>query len=289
MNYTKYQTALVLEGGGMRSLYTAGILDCFLDNGIEIKNCYGVSAGAMCGMNYIAKQKERTYRTVVNYIHDKSFCSIRSLLMTGNLFGADMLYNRIPNELDPFDYDTFAKSDSRLTLVCSNVMSAKPTYHMVKDMRIEISYLQASCSLPIVSRKVKIGDQQYLDGGITDSIPLAKAIEDGNKKSIVILTQHRKYQKKPEGFLTKIIGKLIYARYPLLIKAGVERHTIYNKQLEFVSQQETNGKVLVLAPDKPVTIKRAEKNKEKLSALYQQGYNDALQRLDEIINFLQQE
>lgn len=289
MKYKEYQTALVLEGGGMRCLYTAGILDCFLDNRIEIKNCYGVSAGAMCCVNYIAKQKKRTYRTVVNYIHDKSYCSIRSLLMTGNLFGVDMLYNQIPNVLDPFDYETFAKSDSQLTLVCSDVKSGKPKYHVVRDMQNEMNYLQASCSLPMISRMVKIDNQQYLDGGITDCIPLAKAIEDGNKKSIVLLTQNRKYQKKPEGFLTRTIGKLMYARYPLLLKAGIDRHTIYNKQLELVKQNEKQGKALVFAPEKPVTIKRAEKNKEKLSALYHQGYNDALKRLDEIINFLQQE
>lgn len=289
MNRTKYQTALILEGGGMRCLYTSGVLDCFLDHGIEIKNCYGVSAGAICGMNYIAKQKGRTYRTVVNYIHDKNYCSIRSLLTTGNLFGVDMLYNQIPNFLDPFDYDTFAKSDSRLTMVCSDVKSGKPKYHKVKDMRKEITYLQASCSLPMVSRMVEIDENKYLDGGITDSLPLAKAIDDGNEKSIVILTQYRKYQKKAEGIFTRIIGRVMYFRYHLLLKAGMERHKVYNKQLEFVSWQESQGKVLVLAPDEPVTIGRTEKNKDKLSDLYLQGYDDASKRLEEVIKFLQEE
>lgn len=289
MNHTGFQTGLVLEGGGMRCLYTAGVLDCFLENGIEVKNCYGTSAGAICGMNYVAKQKERTYRTVVDYIHDKSYCSVRSLLTTGNLFGADMLYNRIPNELDPFDYDTFAESASRLTLVCSDVMSGKPAYYTVRDMRNEIAYLQASCSLPMVSRIVKIGNSYYLDGGITDSIPLAKAIQDGNTKSIVILTQHREYQKKPEGFPTRIIGKLMYHRRPMLLKAGMQRHTLYNHQLKLVTQQEAHGNVLVFAPGEPVTIGRAEKDKCKLAALYQQGCEDAQRRLDEVRHFLQQQ
>lgn len=215
--------SLILEGGGMRCVYTAGLLDCFLENGIEIRHCYGVSAGAICGMNYIAQQKERTLRTVVDYIHDKEYCSIRSLLKTGNLFGADMLYNRIPNELDPFDYDTFAASDKRLTVVCSDVASGAATYHTLRDMQTEIAYLQASCALPIITRMVKIGSSQYLDGGITDSIPLAKAMQDGSEKSIVILTQHRDYRKKPEEKLLQTMGKLMYQRYPLLVQAGVCR------------------------------------------------------------------
>lgn len=140
--------SLILEGGGMRCVYTAGLLDCFLENGIEIRHCYGVSAGAICGMNYIAQQKERTLRTVVDYIHDKEYCSIRSLLKTGNLFGADMLYNRIPNQLDPFDYDTFAASDKLLTVVCSDVASGAATYHTLRDMQTEIAYLQASWQRP---------------------------------------------------------------------------------------------------------------------------------------------
>lgn len=288
MEQTKLKTALVMEGGGMRCLYTAGILDCFTDNKIEVKNCYGASAGAICGMNYVSNQKQRTYRTVVDYIHDKNYCSVRSLLTTGNLFGADMLYNRIPNELDPLDYDTFAASSRRLTLVCSDVVHGKPLYRTVRDMRREIVYLQASCSLPIVSRMVKIGDSHYLDGGITDSIPLKKAMEDGNTKCIVILTQHREYQKKPQSFFTEIAGKLMYRQYPLLLKAIVGRHTHYNSQLKLIAQQEKCKNVLVLAPGKPITIKRAEKNKAKLTALYRQGYEDAGRRLDEVRSFLQQ-
>lgn len=277
-----------MEGGGMRCLYTAGVLDYFLDNGIEVKNCFGSSAGAICGMNYVAKQKERTYRTVVDYIHDKSYCSVKSLLTTGNLFGADMLYNRIPNELDPFDYDTFAASSSRLTLVCSDVMSGKAIYRTVRDMRREIAYLQASCSLPMVSRMVKIGSRHYLDGGITDSIPLEKAMEDGNSKCIVILTQHRKYQKTAEHFFTRIVGSLMYRRYPLLLKAGRGRHMLYNRQLKQVAKQEACGNALVFAPSEPVSIKRTEKDKGKLTALYRQGYDDGQRRHDEVKHFLQQ-
>lgn len=278
-------TGLILEGGGMRAVYTAGVLDCLLDNNIHIKHCYGVSAGSICGMNYIARQKERTLRNVVDYLHHKDYCSIRSLITTGNLFGVDMLYNRIPNELDPFDYQTFQESDSRLTVVLSDVASGRAFYRIVKNMKKDIVYIQGSCALPIVSKMVSIGGSQYLDGGITDSIPLAKAMQDGCTKSIVVLTQHREYQKLPEGPLPNLIGNIMYKSYPFLIKAGRNRHVVYNRQLQLVKQEEKKGNVLVICPREPVNISRIEKDKKKLHELYQRGYEDGKNSLTEIKNF----
>lgn len=277
---------LVLEGGGMRCLYTAGILDCFLDHGIDIKSCYGVSAGAMCGMNYITKQKERTLRTVVNYIHDKDYCSIRSLLKTGDMFGADMLYNRIPNTLDLFDYEAFKQSESRLTIVYSDVEEGVPRYRTLQDLRKEMIYLKASCSLPIISRMAVIDDKCYLDGGITDSIPIMKSMQDHNEYNIVILSKHRSYLKGQEGRIPSVIGRLMYRRYPNVLKAGMERHLHYNQQRSLVWSQENNGKAFVFCPDSSIKVKRMEKNTRKLMNLYQQGYDEARNRIDEVKAFI---
>ncbi len=280
-----YNIGLVLEGGGMRCEYTAGILDFLLENNIELKGCYGVSAGAVSGVNYIAKQKGRTLRITRDYIHDKRYCSLSNLLTTGNLFGVDMLYDKIPNELDPFDYESFLKSESSLTAVLTDTATGRPYYKTISDVRQHMLYLRASCTLPLVSRMVEIDGKSYLDGGITDSIPLAKSIEDGYTKNIVILTRHDKYQKKRE-LLSSLIGRFMYAKYPQLLKATLERHNLYNRQLELVREQEMTGNALVFRPKQPVTIKRAEKDKGKLTALYEQGYADANERLDEVKLFI---
>ncbi|MEF9840557.1 MAG: patatin family protein [Lachnospiraceae bacterium] len=280
-----YQVGLILEGGGMRGVYTAGVLDFFLKENIEIQNCYGVSAGLLNGMNYVAKQVGRTYRTVVNYIHDKNYCSVYSLLTTGNFFGTDMLYNRIPNELDPFDYETFANSKSKLTAVYSNADTGQAEYRKLTDIKKEMCYVQASCSLPLLSRMVSINGTNYLDGGITDSIPIEKAMRDGNKKNIVILTRHDGYQKK-EARLQYILGKVLYPNHKELLQAGRARHLLYNRQLELVKKQEQMKQAFVIRPEFPVTISRGEKDKTKLKALYEQGYMDAKHHYIDILEFL---
>lgn len=280
-----FDAGLILEGGGMRGVYTAGVLDFFLEQNIEISHCYGVSAGAINAINYLSKQKQRTFRTTVSYIKDKRYCSIRNLLTTGDLFGSDFLYNRIPNELDPFDYEQFKKSTGRLTAVVSNVNNGQAEYKIIKDLRTQMQWLRASSSLPLVSRMVEINNGKYLDGGITDSIPLKRSMEDGNQKNIVILTRHKGYQKKADT-ISSLLGTLFYFRYPRILAAGKQRHSVYNKQLELAAQQERIGNAYIIQPQKPIKIKRTEKDTRKLKALYEQGYMDAKKHIDEIHTFL---
>lgn len=280
-----FEVGLILEGGGMRGVYTAGVLDFFMDMGIRLSHCYSVSAGAVNATNYLSKQRGRTFRTTVNYINNKHYCSIYNLLTTGDLFGVDFLYNRIPNELDPFDYNAFEKSDSHMTAVVTNVDTGKAEYKLLTDLRREMQWLRASCSLPLLAKIVELEGVHYLDGGISDSIPLEKSIRDGYSKNIVILTQHKGYQKQPEGAAVWL-SRLRYGKYSHTLAAGKQRHLMYNRQLELVAEQERQGNALVICPKAPVEIGRAEKNVKKLTALYKQGYTDAKEKLEQIMGFL---
>lgn len=280
-----FEAGLILEGGGMRGVYTAGVLDFFMDKGIWLSHCYDVSAGAVNATNYLSRQRGRTFRITADYINDKRYCSVQNLITTGDLFGSDFLYNRIPNEFDPFDYTTFEKSESRMTAVVTNVNTGEPEYKLLTDLRVEMQWLRASCSLPLLSKIVKLDDGHYLDGGISNSIPLLKSMQDGNQKNIVILTRHNGYQKQPEG-MTALLGSLLYRKYPQTLAAGKQRHLMYNRQLELVADQERLGNAFVICPKTPVEIGRAEKNKKKLTDLYYQGYADAKEKLEQIMVFL---
>lgn len=280
-----YDVGLILEGGGMRGVYTAGVLDYLMDEGIWISHLYGVSAGAVNATNYLARQRGRTFRVTVDYINDKRYCSIRNLIKTGDLFGADFLYNQLPNKIDPFDYGMFLLSDSTMTAVVSDVKTGLPVYKQIDDLKKDMQWLRASCSLPLISRFVHINGENYLDGGITDSIPLEQSMREGNRKNIVILTQHDGYQKQPEGAST-FISKLRYWRYPKTLAAGKTRHLKYNKQLEFIKTQKELGNVYVIQPKMPVDISRIEKDTLKLKKLYEQGYADAKLHSSEFLKFL---
>lgn len=281
-----FNTGLILEGGGMRGVYTAGVLDFLMDSGIWLSHCYGVSAGAVNATNYLSKQRGRTFRIIANYINDKRYCSGNNLLTTGDMFGADFLYNRIPNELDPFDYNAFEKSESHMSAVVTNVDTGKPEYKPLTDLRREMQWLRASCSLPLVSKIVELDGGRYLDGGISDSIPLLKSMRDGNRKNIVILTQHNGYRKQPAG-MSALVGSLLYKKYPQTLKAGKERHLMYNRQLDLVVEQKRLGNALVICPKAPVNIGRTEKDTQKLTAFYEQGYTDAKDMQAQIMKFLE--
>lgn len=281
----EYHAGLVLEGGGMRGLYTAGVLDYFLDHDIHLSHCYGVSAGAVNATNYISKQRGRALRTTVDYIRDKQYCSLKNLITTKNIFGTDFLYNRIPNEFDPFDYETFKNSENSMSVVVSNVVTGKPFYKKISDLRIEMNWLRASCSLPFLAEIVEIEEEKYLDGGLTDSIPLQKAMEDGYQKNIVILTRPLGYQKE-EAKLSALLGSLCYRTYPLLLNESKLRHIKYNQQIAFVKEQERLGNAFVFRPKNLFKMNRLEKDPNKLRKLYEQGYKDAEDKMLELAQFL---
>ena len=256
-------------------------LDLFFENN------YGVSAGACHLCSYLAKQYKRAFRVNVDYLNDKRYCSVHSLLKTGNLFGAEMLYDIIPNELDLFDYDTYNKNESNFYVVITDINTGKPEYVKIGDLKKDIIYVRASSSLPLLAQNVKINDKEYLDGGISDSIPIKKSIADGNKKNVVILTRDSTYRKGKNSLMPII--KLKYKKYPNFVKSMADRYIVYNEILDFIKELEDNGDVFVIRPKKPVNIGRTEKNREKLEALYNDGYNDAKDCYEELLKYLGKE
>lgn len=281
------KAGLVVEGGGMRGVYSSGVLDFFIEKDLFFENNYGVSAGACHLCSYLAKQYKRAFRVNVDYLNDKRYCSVHSLLKTGNLFGAEMLYDIIPNELDLFDYDTYNKNESNFYVVITDINTGKPEYVKIGDLKKDIIYVRASSSLPLLAQNVKINDKEYLDGGISDSIPIKKSIADGNKKNVVILTRDSTY-RKGKNTLMPII-KLKYKKYPNFVKSMADRYIVYNEILDFIKELENNGDVFVIRPKKPVNIGRTEKNREKLEALYNDGYNDAKDCYEELLKYLGKE
>ena len=281
------KAGLVVEGGGMRGVYSSGVLDFFIEKDLFFENNYGVSAGACHLCSYLAKQYKRAFRVNVDYLDDKRYCSVHSLLKTGNLFGAEMLYDIIPNELDLFDYDTYNKNESNFYVVITDINTGKPEYVKIGDLKKDIIYVRASSSLPLLAQNVKINDKEYLDGGISDSIPIKKSIADGNKKNVVILTRDSTYRKGKNSLMPII--KLKYKKYPNFVKSMADRYIVYNEILDFIKELEDNGDVFVIRPKKPVNIGRTEKNREKLEALYNDGYNDAKDCYEELLKYLGKE
>ena len=283
---TMYEAGLVLEGGGMRGLYTAGVLDFFIDKGIYFRNCYGVSAGATQGCSYLSKQKGRAYRIFTKYINDKRYASFGNLLKEGNYFGKDFSLKMIPDELEPYDHETFVNSGANFYAVASNCRTGEPAYLKVEDTRREVDMdkIWASCSLPLLSKNVHIEGEEYLDGGVADSIPVVKALRDGNKKVVLVLTRDSSYRKEPNKLMPII--KLKYKSYPKLIELMEKRHRIYNKTLKRIEKFEKEGKIFVIRPKSVVEIGRLEKDTKKMKALYNVGYNEAKESFDKLMDYL---
>ena len=280
------EAGLVVEGGGMRGVYTAGVLDYFMEKNLYFDDCYGVSAGACHISSYVSKQIGRSMKVTLDYINDKRYCSINSLIKTGDMFGVEMLYDLIPNKLELYDYDTFNKFKGNFYSVVTNCNTGKAEYMKIKDMKKDIIAVRASSSLPLLSRIVEINGKEYLDGGITDSIPIKKSIKDGHKKKVVILTRDKTYRKSKPKFLS--FFKLKYKKYPNLVKAIENRYKMYNETLDFIEEEKAKNKVFIIQPKLPVKISRIEKDKDKLKALYNQGYEDAKEIYEDLMKFLEE-
>ena len=280
------EAGLVVEGGGMRGVYTAGVLDYFMEKNLYFDDCYGVSAGACHISSYVSKQIGRSMKVTLDYINDKRYCSVNSLIKTGDMFGVEMLYDLIPNKLELYDYDTFNKFKGNFYSVVTNCKTGKAEYMKIKDMKKDIIAVRASSSLPLLSRIVEINGKEYLDGGITDSIPIKKSIKDGHKKNVVILTRDKTYRKSKPKFLS--FFKLKYKKYPNLVKAIENRYKMYNETLDFIEEEKAKNKVFIIQPKLPVKISRIEKDKDKLKALYNQGYEDAKELYEDLMKFLEE-
>ena len=280
-----YQAGLVLEGGGMKGLYTAGVLDFFLDKGIVFSSVYGVSAGACNMCSYLSGQRGRALAVNIDYLDRRDYCSLESLLRTGDLFNVEMCYHRIPEELNPYDYEAFNQYIGRAFSVATNIVTGKPEYFRIRDMKKDIDKIRASASLPLVSRNVKIGDGLYLDGGISDAIPLQRSILDGNSRNVVVMTKEVGYVRQPSTQLGLIRAR--YLKYPKVYELMKERHINYNGQQDFIQRQQKNGQAFVIRPQKPSDVGRVEKDVKKLKNLYRQGYNEVAACYEELLAYLE--
>ncbi len=275
---------LILEGGGMRGVYTAGILDCLADHGLRADGIIGVSAGATHGCNFRSEQRGRNYRIDVEHSQSPKFMGMRSLLATGDYFGADFCYRYLPDVLDPFDYETFKKAPSKFYAVCTDLETGCAVYEEIEDLKNKMDYLRASASMPLFSRIVEINGKKLMDGGIADSIPVRKFMEMGYEKNIAVLTQMAAYRKKKNKLIPLL--KLVYRRYPLFLKALETRNEVYNETLNLVSEKEKRGELFVFRPDE-IDISRIERNPEKLKAAYHAAYRQAESQMPGLKEFME--
>lgn len=266
---------LVLEGGGMRGLYTAGVLDFFLEKGMIFDYVIGVSAGACNAVSYISRQKGRNKIVNTAFVDDWRYMSLKSLVKNGSLFGMDFIFDEIPNRKVPFDFETFNSSPVIFKIGVTDCTTGKPLYFDKEDIDRKFTVLRASSSLPLVSPIVKFKGYHLLDGGITDPIPVRQAITDGYQKTVIVLTRNRGYQKEPISHPLRLLLEKKYRDYPGLIEAMINRYKIYNETLDYIDELEHRGQAVVIRPSEKLEVDRFEKNAEKLIALFDQGFEDA--------------
>lgn len=271
------KTGLVLEGGGMRGIYTAGVLDVFLEHEIEFDGVIGVSAGAIHGCSFVSGQKGRSIRYYKKYCNDKRFVSLRNLILTGDIAGEQFCYHEIPERLDPYDFEAFNASKTEFYVTCSNVETGKAEHLPITDMRAQVDRMRASASLPYASRIVRAEGMKLLDGACTDSIPVGAFHRLGFKRLVVIMTRPRGYVKKPER---RWLPGIYYRRYPAFARALRRRHENYNRTVRQIERLEAAGKLFVIRPSRALELKRTEHDVKKLDGAYELGRADALQRME---------
>ncbi|MBE5958641.1 MAG: patatin family protein [Lachnospiraceae bacterium] len=283
----KKKVGLVLEGGGMRGMYTAGVLDAMLENNIMVDGIVGVSAGSIFGCNYKSRQIGRAIRYNLKYVNDKRYMSLKSLILTGNYFVEDFCYHELPEKLDPFDAKTFKSTPEKFYSVSMDINSGEAVYHELKNGDADdLEWMRASGSLPLVATIVKKDGREMLDGGMVDSIPIKWMQSQGYEKNIVVLTQPEDYVKEKSGIIPLI--KLKYRKYPALIDGISNRHIMYNDTIEYIKSEKKKNNVLVIQPDTSLGVGRTEKNTDKLQAAYDRGRSDTVRMLDEIRKYMEE-
>lgn len=270
------RVGLVLEGGAMRGMFTAGVLDIFMHEGIKIDGIVAVSAGALFGVNFPSNQPGRVLRYNKQYLSDPRYIGLRSLLATGNVVNKQFAFYDVPFRLDPFDQQAFERSGIDFHVVITNVTTGKPEYVKIHNVFEQMEVLRASSAMPFVSKIVELNGQYYLDGGLSDSIPLNYCRQLGYDKIIVILTRPFDYRKTPSN---PLLFKLFYSRYPNLVRCLEERYAMYNAQVEEVIRADSTNEIFALRPSQTLPIKRLENNWDKIQQVYNLGVHDAKNRL----------
>ncbi len=279
------KTGLVMEGGAMRGMFTAGVTDVMMENGIEYDGAIGVSAGAVFGCNYKSRQPGRAIRYNMRYCADPRYCSVRSLLKTGDLYGAAFCYYELPEKLDVFDAETFRNNPMEFYVVCTDVTTGEAVYHKCETAdHTQVEWMHASAAMPLAARIVEVEGLRLLDGGVSDAIPLRYFETIGYAKNVVILTQPQEYVKKKNRFVPLL--KIAFRKYPRLVGVIQNRHEVYNETVRYVRQREREGAALVICPERRLDVGAVEHDAEKLRAAYEQGREACLMRMDEIREFV---
>lgn len=275
-----------MEGGALRGLFTAGILDVLMENGVRFDGLVGVSAGAAFGCNYKSGQAGRVIRYNKRFAHEWRYCSWRSWIATGDLFGGEFCYHKMPDELDVFDKETFDSNPMEYYAVCTDVETGEAVYkRLMKCSPETYEYIRASASMPMVSNIVEVGGRKLLDGGVTDSIPLRFFQQQGYERNLVILTQPADYQKRHNRLMP--ILRLWLHRYPKMIEALDRRHEMYNQQLEYVREEERKGNTYVIRPPQKLVIGHISHDENEMQGVYQMGRRVGEGRLKDIVEFLE--
>ena len=279
----EHKTALILEGGAMRGLYSAGVLDVFMRNNINVDVIYGVSAGALFGLNYKSRQIGRAIRYNLKYAHEKNYMGLYSLITTGDVMNRDFCFNKLVYELDKLDFETYKNNPVEFNAVVTNLQTGKPEYIKIDDADKDLEYFRASGSMPFVSRPVEINGNLYLDGAIADAVPIKKALENNYEKIIVVLTRPLGSNRKENSYLPY---KLFYRKFPNFVETANNSLRKYNETMDLIEKYESENKIVVLRPSKLVKMQRVEKDTNKLQAVYDLGVSDCIKKLDEINNYL---
>lgn len=268
-------TGLVLEGGGLRGIYTSGVLHFFMERELYFPYVIGVSMGACNAASYVSRQKGRNRIVNIEFIDDPRYMSFRRLLTKGELFGTDFIFGAIPHELVPFDFDEFYGNEQICVTVVTDCLTGEPAYFEKREIGDGyMKLLQASSSLPFVGKPVEIDGRLFMDGGLSDSIPVERSIRDGNEKNVLVLTRPTGYRKKRSP-LAGAAARLWYRSYPGVWKNMFSRARSYNETMDRIDNMEKEGRVFVIHPRVPVEAGRIDRNKERLIKAYEQGYDDA--------------
>lgn len=277
---------LILEGGGLRCLFTSGILDIFMDHGIQFDGVVGVSAGATFGCNFKSRQRGRALRYNKQFAKHPMYTGIRSWILTGDLVNKQVAYHDVPIYHDIFDFDTFIKNPMEFHCVCTDVFTGEPIYKILEDGTVLdfLDWVRASASMPLVSHPVEKDGHVMLDGGICNSIPLQYFQEQGYERNVVILTQPAGFYKKRTSLVP--VFKLFMRKYPKIVDAMAHRHEMYNKQLDYIQAQEKAGNTMLIYPDDTLKIGRVEMNPDKMDIIYNLGVETGEKVWEKVQDFL---
>ncbi len=278
-------TGLVLEGGAFRGLFTAGVLDALLDIKAELKYVIGVSAGATNAYSYVSKQRGRNLEIMERFMDNKRYISYGNLIKYKSLMDLDFVFDEIPNKHCIFDYNTFYEFDGRMLAGAFNVETGAVEYFDKELLDKRNSILRASIAIPMAFPFEEINGQYYADGGLSDPIPINKSIADGNDKNIIVLTRNDGYRKK-QSKANKLTYKIYKNKYPKLAKVIMDRHIKYNEQLDYCNELEEKGKAIIIRPTISMNINRFERDKSKLKAIYQNGYDLIIKDKEKILNYI---